>query len=175
MIFLYVFSLFFFEILSLSHFPQVTESLLRVWNGKYGHVHLVAELATNLSACNDRVSIMLIDRVLEEIRQGKEGIYGEKKEILFFILELCREKNRRFLTDSHTILACEVPNHNYHQRYVMIAKLFGELYNYCMIDSGVVFDSLYTLLFFGNFPPFVAYSLQAAVEGQRGLHFLYYS
>ena len=49
---------------------QLTESLLRVWNGKFGHIHLVAEVATNLSAYNDKVSVMLVDRVLEELRQG---------------------------------------------------------------------------------------------------------
>eukprot|EP01113_Clastostelium_recurvatum_P028464 TRINITY_DN3443_c0_g1_i3.p1 TRINITY_DN3443_c0_g1~~TRINITY_DN3443_c0_g1_i3.p1 ORF type:complete len:1490 (-),score=547.81 TRINITY_DN3443_c0_g1_i3:1460-5929(-) len=36
------------------------------------------------------------------------------------------------------------------QRRVLHMKLLGELYNYCMFDSNIIFDTLYTLLFFGK-------------------------
>src|ERR1700677_532978 len=36
------------------------------------------------------------------------------------------------------------------QRRVLQMKLLGELYNYCLFESHLVFDTLYTLLFYGH-------------------------
>tara|TARA_R110002050_G_scaffold137900_1_gene261612 strand:+ start:262 stop:450 length:189 start_codon:yes stop_codon:yes gene_type:complete len=51
----------------------------------------------------------------------------------------------------------------------MVAKLLGELYNYVLIDSIIIFDALYMMLFFGNFPPYIAYGMEAAVQAHASM------
>ena len=38
----------------------------------------------------------------------------------------------------------------HNQRRIAVVKFFGELYNYRMVDSGTIFDTLYLLLRFGH-------------------------
>jgi regulator of nonsense transcripts 2 len=40
-----------------------------------------------------------------------------------------------------------------HQRQVMNIKFLGELYNYCMVESQIIFDTLYTLILLGHEQP----------------------
>lgn len=38
----------------------------------------------------------------------------------------------------------------YHQQRILMVKYLGELYNYSVVNSGVIFDTLYSLIFFGH-------------------------
>lgn len=45
----------------------------------------------------------------------------------------------------------EFPDSGKQQRQVMYIKLLGELYNYCVIESQLIFDTLYTLIIWPGF------------------------
>lgn len=47
-------------------------------------------------------------------------------------------------------LNMEENNFNNQQKQVMNVKFLGELYNYCMVESQLIFDTLYNLLTFGH-------------------------
>eukprot|EP01104_Vermistella_antarctica_P003609 TRINITY_DN1384_c0_g2_i1.p1 TRINITY_DN1384_c0_g2~~TRINITY_DN1384_c0_g2_i1.p1 ORF type:complete len:1138 (-),score=443.59 TRINITY_DN1384_c0_g2_i1:824-4237(-) len=47
----------------------------------------------------------------------------------------------------------ETPDFTKHQHHILNMKFLGELYNYTMVGSQVIFDMLYTLIFLGHGPP----------------------
>lgn len=47
-------------------------------------------------------------------------------------------------------LGLEMNNFKFNQRRVALAKYLGELYNYKMLDSPVIFDALYRMVTFGH-------------------------
>ena len=50
-------------------------------------------------------------------------------------------------------LQLEVVDPKFNQRRISVAKFLGELYNYRLIDSGVIFKVLYLFISFGVVPP----------------------
>ncbi|KAJ3339350.1 hypothetical protein HDU93_008355 [Gonapodya sp. JEL0774] len=100
--------------------PQVVRLLenthfRKVWKVRYGNVHLVAFLASELARWHPDFGVCVVDGVLEEIRVGLER---------------------------------NIFKHN--QQRIATAKYLGELYNYRMVESSVIFDTLYTVLTFGH-------------------------
>ncbi|KXS22023.1 ARM repeat-containing protein [Gonapodya prolifera JEL478] len=103
--------------------PQVVRMLegthfRKVWKVRYGNVHLVAFLASELARWHPDFGVSVVDGVLEEVRVGLEQ---------------------------------NIFKHN--QQRIAIVKYLGELYNYRMVESSVIFDTLYTILTFGHGRP----------------------
>lgn len=93
----------------------ILKALLKVGQGKFQHIHLIASVAKGLTRYHDVLGVRLVDEVLEAIRAGME--------------------NNNFRLQR--------------QRLAMV-KYLGELYNYRMTDSGVIFDTLYSLITLGH-------------------------
>ena len=49
-------------------------------------------------------------------------------------------------------IGMEINQPQYNQRRISEAKLLGELYNYRMIESNIIFNSLYLVISFGALP-----------------------
>merc|ERR1712137_479896 len=60
------------------------------------------------------------------------------------IVDLVMEKFYRGLLDE---------NPSEHQQRVMMVKFLGELYSFCVVDSSLVFETLYTLINFKEIDP----------------------
>ncbi|KAI8639204.1 armadillo-type protein [Parasitella parasitica] len=87
----------------------------KIWNIKFGNIHLMAILASGLNRYYSDFGVQIIDSVVEEIRIGLEQ---------------------------------NIFKHN--QRRIAVAKYLGELYNYRMIESPLIFDTLYSIVTFGH-------------------------
>jgi regulator of nonsense transcripts 2 len=83
-----------------------------------------------LSAYYDTLAVKLVDALLEDIQLGLE-VY---QCLLYVKLLYLVQKN----------------DFTMHQRRVMQVKLLGELYNYCIFESGVIFDCLYLIVSLGH-------------------------
>ena len=49
-------------------------------------------------------------------------------------------------------IGMEINQPHYNQRRVAEAKLLGELYNYRMVESNIIFNTLYLVISFGSLP-----------------------
>jgi regulator of nonsense transcripts 2 len=83
----------------------------------------------------DDVGLYIVDGILEDIRLGLEVIHP-----LIFILFL-------YLFNI-SIICVKVNLPKYNQRRVSIMKYLGELYNYRMVESSIIFKTLYLLITF---------------------------
>lgn len=107
----------------------------KVWKIKYGNIHLMAILASGLNRHHSLFGMQVVDSVVEEIRVGLEVKRGGG----FYTVRYWRPS---FLIQ-HNIF-----KHN--QRRIATVKYLGELYNYRMIDSPLIFDTLYTIVTLGH-------------------------
>ena len=49
-------------------------------------------------------------------------------------------------------IGMEINQPHYNQRRIAEAKLLGELYNYRMVESNIIFNTLYLVISFGALP-----------------------
>ncbi|MEQ2184948.1 Regulator of nonsense transcripts upf2, partial [Goodea atripinnis] len=102
--------------------------MINIWNVKYNSIHCVANLLAGLVAYQEDVGIHVVDGVLEDIRLGMED------RLLLVIIP-------------HVLIQVNQPKFN--QRRISSAKFLGELYNYRMVESAVVFRTLFSFISFG--------------------------
>jgi regulator of nonsense transcripts 2 len=108
----------------------------KVWKIKYGNIHLMAILASGLNRHHSLFGMQVVDSVVEEIRVG---------------LEVRQDGGGNFalcFTDDFFLIQHNIFKHN--QRRIATVKYLGELYNYRMIDSPLIFDTLYTIVTLGH-------------------------
>ena len=105
-------------------------------HANYENLSCVASLLSGLAKYRDSFVIDVIDSLLENIqdRPTKHGEFGGVFTAFHAILQVTLERN-----DFR-----EMPLR------VRQIKLVGELYNYRLVDSVLVFDSLYQLLRLNN-------------------------
>ena len=91
------------------------KALLKIGQGKFQHIHLIASIAKGLARYHENLAIRLVDEVLEEIRAGME-----------------------------------TNNFRLQRRRLAMMKFLGELYNYRMVESNIIFDTLYSFITLGH-------------------------
>lgn len=116
-------------------FRMMVKIFCKIWKIKYSNIHLIAILASGLNKYHSDFGVQVVDSVVEEIRVGLEvcSRYIFRPGGIFFWL--CGKQQNIF-------------KHN--QRRIAVVKYLGELYNYRMIDSPLIFDTLYTIVTLGH-------------------------
>jgi regulator of nonsense transcripts 2 len=99
----------------------------KIWNVHYSQIPLMADLAAGLSVFHDGAFFALFSHPIDFI-----------VELIDNILEQIRVGME------------DLTHFRHQQRRVMTIRYFGELYNYAVISSSVLFDTLYSLLCFGH-------------------------
>lgn len=117
-------------------FRLMVKIFQKVWKIKYSNIHLVAILASGLNRYHSDFGVQVVDGVLEEIRVGLEVrlVYIGMLSVGILMYRTKKKQN--------------IFKHN--QRRVATVKYLGELYNYRMIDSPLIFDTLYTIVTLGH-------------------------
>jgi regulator of nonsense transcripts 2 len=99
--------------------PYIVSCVLKVCKARYSQLQLAASLAAGLNHRHSSFGVTLVDALLEEMRTGLED-------------------------HTNTSSAAGQP-----QRRIAQMRLLGELYNYRLVDSKVVFQTLHSILSFG--------------------------
>eukprot|EP00850_Spirogloea_muscicola_P006728 SM000032S12112 [mRNA] locus=s32:567211:573564:- [translate_table: standard] len=138
--------------------------LMKVHRGKYSQVHLVASLTAGLSRYHDAFSIAVVDQVLAESLRfyGHVGMLLRSTWNHGFLMSFDLLGSRFDAILDHVAicqlleevrLGLEVNKYRMQQRRLTAMRFLGELYNYRLVDSGVIFDTLYLILFCGHGTP----------------------
>lgn len=108
------------------------QSLIAIWNMKFSNVHCVADLLAGLKPFQVSLHTSLQPKWLLPWRLQEEAII----QVVDGILEEVR-------------LGLEINHPRLNQRRVGMAKFLGELYNYQLVESNVVFRVLFLFISFG--------------------------
>ncbi len=84
------------------------------------------------------IGIQVVDGVVEDIRLGLEVFCWT-----FYVLYLKFSSSFNFVCNDKINMA------KYNQRRVSMIKYIGELYNYRMVESSIIFKTLYILITYG--------------------------
>lgn len=115
---------------------KILETFVKSHKGKYGNIHVVASLASALSQYHDTMGTKLVDTLLQNVVHGLEV----RTFSCLFRVDLLHSSLDRSTPISQN------PDFKYQQRRVVEVKYLGELYNYRLIESGVIFYTLYILI-----------------------------
>ncbi|GFP82417.1 regulator of nonsense transcripts upf2 [Phtheirospermum japonicum] len=131
----------------------ILKCFLKVHKGKYGQIHLIASLSAGLSRYHDDFAVAVVDEsivfmyvLLSEVSNQfftmhKKAIPTAKCLSASQAMGMVLEEIRRGL---------ELNDYGMQQQRVAFMRFLGELYNYELVDSSVIFDTLYLILAFGH-------------------------
>lgn len=141
------------------HERHLIKTLLRAsYKGRYSQIPHIASLAAGLARYHPSLGVALVDEVLESIEAGLETPdAGEPPPACTVLVE-----HRYNAAAAGTCFACTSsrppqshwppapPSPGLYQRRVAAVRLLGELYNYKLVNSHVVFATLHLLLAYGH-------------------------
>jgi regulator of nonsense transcripts 2 len=129
-------------------FGYTVKSLIAAWNVRYNSIHCLANLVSGLASYYvSFLFFFLIKKIL--VRVPSYDLKEKKKNFFLIFTKYFKEEIGIQVVDGvieDIRLGLEVNLPKFNQRRISMVKYLGELYNYRMVESAIIFKTVYTII-----------------------------